>query len=145
MKEERWDRKKDLDAMIDPAVPRHVVLGDTEQRKRVIIVGDIHGCCDEFRDLLEAVAYRGAELDTVILAGDLVNKVGRTLIYMSCRVSYVVSCLVYVCVCGGGGQEGQEGCDIFDKVKKKAPGRDGPPPPPAQVCIPPRPATVSTG
>lgn len=59
--------------MVSPDAPRHVVLPDAAQRARVIIVGDIHGCCDEFRDLLRAVDYTvGA--DTLILVGDLVNK-----------------------------------------------------------------------
>eukprot|EP00662_Eupelagonemidae_sp_cell21_P029778 gene29778-23700_t len=70
---ERWDRKGDADAVVDAAAPRHVVLDDASQRRRVVIVGDIHGCCDEFRDLLRAVGHRQGA-DTLILAGDLVNK-----------------------------------------------------------------------
>jgi hypothetical protein len=53
------------------AAPRHVVLDEKAQRTRVLIIGDIHGCCDEFRLLLERYHQPG---DTVILAGDLVNK-----------------------------------------------------------------------
>ena len=51
--------------------PRHVTLSDVQQRRRVVIVGDIHGCCAEFRELLDAHVRPG---DTLILAGDLVNK-----------------------------------------------------------------------
>lgn len=40
---------------------------------RTIIVGDIHGCATEFRQLLETVDYKPGH-DLLILAGDLVNK-----------------------------------------------------------------------
>jgi hypothetical protein len=53
------------------AAPRHRVLDEKAQRARVLIVGDIHGCCDEFRLLLARYHQPG---DTIILAGDLVNK-----------------------------------------------------------------------
>ena len=36
-----------------------------------MIVGDIHGCCDEFRELLDSHRRPG---DVVILVGDMVNK-----------------------------------------------------------------------
>ena len=58
-------------AFLDPTAPKHVTLDDAAQQGRVMIVGDIHGCADEFRELLERY---GAAGDTLILAGDLVNK-----------------------------------------------------------------------
>jgi len=54
-----------------PDAPRHTVLDEEAQRRRIMIVGDIHGCADEFRDLLAA---HHLEQDVLILAGDLVNK-----------------------------------------------------------------------
>lgn len=39
----------------------------------IIIIGDIHGCADEFDKMLTAVQFRQG-VDTLILAGDLVNK-----------------------------------------------------------------------
>ncbi len=42
--------------------------------QRVIIVGDIHGCLVEFKELLQKVDYR-KEYDKLILVGDLVGKV----------------------------------------------------------------------
>ena len=56
---------------MDPAAPRHAVLSEEAQRKRILIVGDIHGCADEFRELL--AMHRHPD-DTLILVGDLVNK-----------------------------------------------------------------------
>lgn len=41
--------------------------------KRTIVVGDIHGCLDEFRALVERVGYRQGE-DRLICAGDLVDR-----------------------------------------------------------------------
>ena len=63
--------QEDEHALVRADVPVHVVLDDDAQRRRVIIVGDIHGCCDELRELLELHCLPD---DTVILAGDLVNK-----------------------------------------------------------------------
>lgn len=40
---------------------------------RVIIIGDVHGCLDELRALLDRVDYR-ADADQLVLVGDLVNK-----------------------------------------------------------------------
>ena len=41
--------------------------------KRTIIVGDVHGCLDEFRALVERVGYRQG-VDRLIVAGDLVDR-----------------------------------------------------------------------
>jgi hypothetical protein len=51
---------------------------------RLIIVGDVHGCLTELRELLAKIDYREGN-DTVVLVGDLVEKgphsleVGRSL------------------------------------------------------------------
>ena len=58
--------------LFDPSAPRHVTLTDAQQASRVMVVGDVHGCCDELCELLAEHQRPG---DTVILAGDLVNKV----------------------------------------------------------------------
>ena len=52
----------------------HKVLDESiVQDKRVFIIGDVHGCLDELKDLLEKVgALDGNTI--VILCGDLVNK-----------------------------------------------------------------------
>ena len=36
---------------------------------RTIIIGDIHGCADEFEELLEVIAYQ-REQDRLLLTGD---------------------------------------------------------------------------
>ena len=41
--------------------------------QRTIIIGDIHGCLDEFEELLERVCFK-REHDRLILVGDLINK-----------------------------------------------------------------------
>lgn len=51
----------------------HIILSDDKVKERVVIVGDIHGCLDEFKELLEKCAYDG-QSSTLVLVGDLVNK-----------------------------------------------------------------------
>src|SRR5205085_2307808 len=41
--------------------------------KRTIVVGDIHGCIDEFEELLKTLSYK-KETDRLILLGDLVDR-----------------------------------------------------------------------
>jgi predicted phosphodiesterase len=55
-----------------PSMP-HRVLSADEVKARTIIVGDIHGCFEEFKDLLEVCKYDPVDT-TLILVGDLVNK-----------------------------------------------------------------------
>lgn len=58
--------------MLPPRI--HVsVPAESLRGGRTIIVGDIHGCVEEFRALLEKAKY-DREKDLLILAGDLVNK-----------------------------------------------------------------------
>lgn len=40
---------------------------------RTIVVGDIHGCLDEFQQLVESVKYQQGE-DRLVLLGDLIDK-----------------------------------------------------------------------
>ena len=51
----------------------HRTLSDEEVRSRLIVVGDVHGCFDELRILLEKCAYSSVQ-DSLIFVGDLVNK-----------------------------------------------------------------------
>jgi homoaconitase/3-isopropylmalate dehydratase large subunit len=51
----------------------HLELQEAQLKPgRLIVVGDVHGCCDEL-DLLLA-RCGAAEHDNVVLVGDLVNK-----------------------------------------------------------------------
>jgi len=64
----------------DTATPRglplppvlHAAAEPVSSSGRVILIGDIHGCCDELELLLEKCAVTAD--DTVVLVGDLVNK-----------------------------------------------------------------------
>jgi len=65
--------------MLDPQlfnclVPEkmHINL-ESNNKSRVIIVGDIHGCYDEFQELLRHTHFN-PENDSLVLVGDLVNK-----------------------------------------------------------------------
>jgi len=54
--------------------PKHPHIILTELPRRLIVVGDVHGCLDELKDLLTACDYSSSEGDKVLLVGDLVNK-----------------------------------------------------------------------
>ena len=56
----------------DPAL-NHVVLGKEQHLPQVLIIGDVHGCLEELKELLEVFAYDPQAM-TVVLVGDLVNK-----------------------------------------------------------------------
>jgi predicted phosphodiesterase len=43
------------------------------ETKRTIIIGDIHGCIDEFNELLKTLSYR-KDTDRLILLGDLIDR-----------------------------------------------------------------------
>jgi hypothetical protein len=67
----------DDDWVVPPPAVSHVVLGPDDIKPRVLIVGDIHGCFDEFRELLEKAHYN-AEDCTLILVGDVLHKGPRS-------------------------------------------------------------------
>lgn len=50
-----------------------VVHAKASATGRIIVVGDIHGCLEEFRALLAKCGFRHGD-DTLVLVGDLVNK-----------------------------------------------------------------------
>jgi predicted MPP superfamily phosphohydrolase len=58
---------------MDQDAPKHIRLPAAAEKQRVIIVGDVHGCFDELCELLDQVKFQQG-VDTLILAGDLVNK-----------------------------------------------------------------------
>jgi diadenosine tetraphosphatase ApaH/serine/threonine PP2A family protein phosphatase len=57
-----------------PTIP-HLVLSedDIPVSMRIIVVGDVHGCFEELKDILVKCKYNPSE-DKVVLVGDLVNK-----------------------------------------------------------------------
>ncbi|KAI8066815.1 Metallo-dependent phosphatase-like protein [Gongronella butleri] len=70
------------DGLLEPeTVSKYANLKRLEVRKagalpdkdRIFVMGDIHGCIDEFNQLLEKIAFN-PEKDLIILAGDLVAK-----------------------------------------------------------------------
>ena len=73
----RARKLKDTDtAYLRQSAP-HRSLPEEDERKRILIIGDVHGCYDELCDLLEEAKFeRGRE--TLILAGDFVNKGPRS-------------------------------------------------------------------
>jgi len=59
---------------IPPPPTSHCIISDEELAgRRLFIVGDIHGCLDEFQTLLNEASV-AADNTLVICCGDLVNK-----------------------------------------------------------------------
>lgn len=58
-----------------PSILHRVINEEEIQRiKRLIVVGDVHGCLDELKELLGKCEYSQQDGDRVLLVGDLVNK-----------------------------------------------------------------------
>ncbi len=53
---------------LDNLSPRHISI--PEHNGKILIVGDIHGCIEEFQELLD---LHWSPEDVLILAGDLVS------------------------------------------------------------------------
>lgn len=52
---------------------KHLTLCGGNSESRAIIIGDIHGCFDEMKELLDKCGH-DERTDTIIFVGDLVNK-----------------------------------------------------------------------
>ncbi|KAI9795853.1 MAG: hypothetical protein M1833_006802 [Piccolia ochrophora] len=63
---------QNLDERLKPTVPKSGG-GSTRTGKRLIVVGDVHGCKKELTAILEKVAFK-KERDHLILAGDMIAK-----------------------------------------------------------------------
>ena len=55
---------------------------------RVIIVGDVHGCIDELKDLLVKTQYDRSKGDCLIFVGDLVNKGPDSLAVLDAAIAH---------------------------------------------------------
>ncbi len=59
--------------LLPPQIHEVVLEGELEPKGRVIIIGDVHGCIKEMKELLVEAEYIHG-VDTVILVGDLGDK-----------------------------------------------------------------------
>ncbi|XP_033627451.1 bis(5'-nucleosyl)-tetraphosphatase PrpE [asymmetrical]-like [Asterias rubens] len=68
--------RTDNEFRLHPAKVPHVVLEpDFVADKRVFVIGDVHGCCDELKLLIDKAGITIGDPDSIIiLVGDLINK-----------------------------------------------------------------------
>ncbi|OAX80842.1 hypothetical protein ACJ72_04814 [Emergomyces africanus] len=61
---------------LDPALlpSNEKPAGDNQKRKRLIVVGDVHGCLDELESLLQKTNFDHKNGDHLIFTGDLIAK-----------------------------------------------------------------------
>ncbi|EEP78853.1 predicted protein [Uncinocarpus reesii 1704] len=61
-------------------------------RRRLVVVGDVHGCKDELDDLLDKISFDG-QTDHLIFAGDLITKGPKSLEVVQLAREYNASCV----------------------------------------------------
>lgn len=64
-----------------------------EIKSRTIVIGDIHGCLDEFNDLLDKVGY-DSKSDRLILLGDLIDRGPKSVEMVQTARSMGLECLM---------------------------------------------------
>jgi bis(5'-nucleosyl)-tetraphosphatase (symmetrical) len=63
------------------------------QRKRILIIGDVHGCLDEFKELIETCEKK-EEIEEIYQVGDLVNKGPKSLEVIDYVIKKKVKCIL---------------------------------------------------
>jgi predicted phosphodiesterase len=64
-----------LDFVPKPSIPHRIITEEEIKTwSRLIVIGDVHGCLDELKALLQQCEYDVTKGDQVLLLGDLVNK-----------------------------------------------------------------------
>lgn len=56
-----------------PAVKHRIISEEELGGRNIVIIGDVHGCCDELNELLDKCNARGPDV-CVLYVGDLMNK-----------------------------------------------------------------------
>ncbi|EEH42511.1 uncharacterized protein PADG_07331 [Paracoccidioides brasiliensis Pb18] len=66
---------------------------DNPHRKRLIVLGDVHGCLDELENLLRKVAFDPKQGDHLIFTGDLIAKGPKSIGVVDLARKYRSSCV----------------------------------------------------
>ncbi|PGH09971.1 protein phosphatase [Blastomyces parvus] len=66
---------------------------DSPQQKRVIVIGDVHGCLDELETLLQKVNFDPKNRDHLIFTGDLIAKGPKSTGVVDLARKYRASCV----------------------------------------------------
>lgn len=57
-----------------PCIKHRVLTEDEIAGRKLVIIGDVHGCCDELEELLDMCDARDSSRTCVLFVGDLVSK-----------------------------------------------------------------------
>lgn len=69
-------------------------LNNKPMKKRLILVGDIHGCLNQLKNLLNKVNYDGGVDDQVLLLGDFLNKGPKSIELLDFAIDNNLDCIL---------------------------------------------------
>ncbi|KAK2799719.1 hypothetical protein FQN50_008367 [Emmonsiellopsis sp. PD_5] len=80
---------------LDPALlpGEQTLAADAPNRKRLIVVGDVHGCVDELQQLLEKASFNSRKGDHLIFTGDLIAKGPKSVEVVELAQKHGASCV----------------------------------------------------
>ncbi|KAK2807669.1 hypothetical protein FQN51_000106 [Onygenales sp. PD_10] len=80
---------------LDPALlpGEQPLAADAPNRRRLIAVGDVHGCVDELQQLLEKVSFNPKKGDHLIFTGDLIAKGPKSVEVVELAQKHGASCV----------------------------------------------------
>lgn len=71
-----------------------VHLTEKQMKKRVILIGDVHGCLTQLKKFLDHVQYDGGRDDHVILLGDFMNKGPNSIGVLNFIMEHNIDCIL---------------------------------------------------
>jgi len=70
------------------------ILLKKEKKKKILIIGDVHGCLDEFKEIIEKAEKEEGTIDEIYQVGDLVNKGPKSLEVLDFVIEKKIKCIL---------------------------------------------------